>query len=79
VHLLPPNIREGGEIVEINDMTAIAQRPLGFSAIGAKTRLQRYSSGIPATRRPAKYVASTKPRIFGTPQGSTARKRAMLE
>jgi hypothetical protein len=49
------------------------------TSIGVKTRLERYSSGIPARRRPAKYVASTKARIFGTPQDSTARKRAILE
>jgi hypothetical protein len=51
VRLLPPNIGEGGEIVEINDMTAIAQGPNEFCAIGAKTRLRRYSSGTPATRK----------------------------
>ena len=40
---------------------------------------EAHSSGTPALRRPAKYVASTKARILGTPQESTARKRAMLE
>jgi hypothetical protein len=38
-----------------------------------------YSSGTPALRRPAKYVASTKARIFGTPQDPTAAKRTVLE
>src|SRR5437868_2924156 len=37
-----------------------------------------HSSGIPALRSPAKYVASHKARIFGTPQ-YLARMRAMLE
>jgi hypothetical protein len=79
VQLLPANIGDGGEIVEINDMTAIAQRPLEFCAIGVKTSLQRYSSGTPALRRPAKYVLSIKARIFGTPHESAARRRAILE
>ena len=38
-----------------------------------------HSSGIPALRSPAEYVVSNKARIFGTPQGSAPRNRAMLE
>ena len=38
-----------------------------------------HSSGIPALRRPAKYVASYNARIFGTPKYPLAFKRTMLE
>ena len=38
-----------------------------------------HSFGIPALRRPVKYVASTKARIFGTPKYTMALRRAMLE
>ena len=38
-----------------------------------------HSSGIPAMRRPTKYVDSNRARIFGTPQyPAPARNRAML-
>jgi hypothetical protein len=42
---------------------------------------EHHSSGIPALRSPAKYVASNKARIFGisTPKFLIAFKRAMLE
>ena len=39
----------------------------------------RYSSGIPARRRPLIKVVSNKARTFGTPKVPTARMRAMLE
>jgi hypothetical protein len=40
-----------------------------------------HSSGNPALRRPAKYVASNKPRVFGTPHHSPGKvlRRVMLE
>ena len=38
-----------------------------------------HSSGIPALRSPARYVASHKARVFGDPQHPPALKRAMLE
>ena len=43
--------------------------------------LYDYSSGIPALRSPARYVASNKARIFGRSDAnnSTALKREMLE
>jgi hypothetical protein len=59
----------------------VEYRIMGTSSF-ARPRQPRgglYSSRIPALRRPAKYVVSTKARIVGTPQASTTRKRAMLE
>src|SRR5260370_39636030 len=44
-----------------------------------KATLRGHSSGIPASRRPAKKVASDKARTFGGPKGPTTLKRAMLE
>jgi hypothetical protein len=38
-----------------------------------------HSSGIPALRSPAKYVASYKARIFDTPKFARAFSRARLE
>jgi hypothetical protein len=40
---------------------------------------RRHSSGTPALRSPAKYVASNKARVFGTPNCPPAFRRAMLE
>jgi hypothetical protein len=55
----------------------------GPSHIGDKDRGEAaagvHSSGTPALRRPARYVASDKARIFGTPKGMVAVRRAMLE
>jgi hypothetical protein len=51
----------------------------GTTGDGAGALWGVYSSGIPALRSPTKYVASNRARIFGPPNGPTARKRAMLE
>jgi hypothetical protein len=51
-----------------------SRRPPG--TVGSE---EPYSSGTPALRRPTKYVASYKARIFGTPKYWAACKRAMLE
>ena len=44
-----------------------------------RARLGAYSSGTPALRRPAKYVASNKAATFGTPLYPRALARATLE
>src|SRR6516162_1838145 len=44
-----------------------------------KTARGRHSSGIPASRRPAKKVASDKARTFGSPNDVIAFNRARLE
>ena len=40
---------------------------------GGKAAARSHSSGIPALRKPAKYVVSNKARIFGTPPHAPGR------
>src|SRR5260370_17780 len=67
-HSSPPRLAgegraEGGERAGVRGGLTI---PLDALRIGAATG--PHSSGTPARRRPAKYVASNKARTFGTPK-----------
>jgi hypothetical protein len=69
----------GSRYLTLSDLRNRCGPPAAAMAGSRRTDIVGHSSGTPALRSPAKYVASNKARIFGTPNCPLAFRRAMLE
>jgi hypothetical protein len=80
---IPPSTSTTGTSASATTASSTSgQSPPAARFINAETESATgglHSSGTPALRRPARYVASYKARIFGTPKCRMALMRVMLE